>query len=363
MSTYYPIDTSKLLQKDFPVEIANHREMCELLNEPSYSSNTSSIKTKEKNWQRFFRFEKVRRAYVIYEVYDSPLPIPFRANDFYSPRVWRGIAYALRCKGSNSDVFTWTHLLSVCGFVGLDYGNDAWLKKYAFDCKYGYREAEYHLYIIEDHVREFSRKRLKNCLETLSDGGYIQHEETTRIVTTDGERPATPEEQTLYEKIIEDYLSEEGHSYLNRYDWDPRGKLVKLIEEKMGIADLKRIRKAHRIQLLHDPFEHDDDFEAEGNAFEAILSINERSLSYVNGKAESDVNKSTSSYIDWSFGYDHHGAVTIAPEKGRKARIADRLTLTLMYVSFDPRYYPDGKPLDPRQANWHKWDRWCKSHP
>jgi len=52
--------------------IKNYKEMCKILNEEEKTSN--SKKAQQKEWKRYFDFGKEGQKYIIYEIYEKPLP-------------------------------------------------------------------------------------------------------------------------------------------------------------------------------------------------------------------------------------------------------------------------------------------------
>lgn len=64
------IDTSKIVSGDV---ISNYPELCERLNQPVLRSGSNTFKAQLKKFERYFKWEKHGRKFVILDIYDEPL--------------------------------------------------------------------------------------------------------------------------------------------------------------------------------------------------------------------------------------------------------------------------------------------------
>ena len=320
------------LDKLYPgLIVASHRKMCELLGE-KYIKSTTSIKSKEKKWALFFAFHKVKRSYVIDEVYESPRKAPLSPKDKYSKDILNCISYRLRYLGTDIHLFSNIELLKCCGFVNRNWGQEAPLKEYSRKHGYGPKEAEFHFSVLQKRVEEFGKNdHLKKSLNRLAEKGYIDYSQKplVRIMPGNEERAATEKEVEVYEKVKAEFLKQNEISYIG----NPYFKRFEdALRENLKIDGFGGFRFAYLIKLIPDEGEPRDWDTLSNNAVESFVSINERCIERISKTIPKDVDKSTANYLRLYTDPYNPTAITLAPKKSRTERILDRESLLYAFV-------------------------------
>lgn len=182
--------TYRKLQLQFAT-IKNYKEMCILLDEKVTNGTAKTSQLKE--WQRYFGYHKQSNAFIIDEVYDTPLPPAFRIDDVYSKYMQVLLCDYLLKTEKNHATLPKSRWYEVCGMVNYKYNDEiqkeTYLEKYKAANKLNEKQAFYQLNAFDSRVRERINNIFYKSLNRLKKNGYIIYNDVYSIVEViDGKR-------------------------------------------------------------------------------------------------------------------------------------------------------------------------------
>lgn len=263
--------------KDYPT-------MCELLDEPV--KNGGSAKPAQlKRWKQYFSWREEGRAFIITEIYERPLPKPFKAGDMYTEDIL--IILHDYFKGSGYRTFFSGELLDLLGFTNgrktiENRTNEITAEPEHFDL------SDYDYLIIrqnfEYHIKYF-KSIMTTSFERLERRNYLNWERTVKIKRLNGLwELASPEEHSIYEDIERQAKSELGIKTISLWN---REKFNGLMHDKL--LKQKWLDAKPSITINYQP-QFDIDW-INSNAKEARKRINDKVVSKMIGFIDSDIQK------------------------------------------------------------------------
>ncbi|MEA5012910.1 MAG: hypothetical protein VB100_14450 [Angelakisella sp.] len=203
-------------------EVKNYKEMCSLLGQNVLDSNSKIAQIKE--WQRYFDFKKEGRKFVVIEVYENPLPEPFRSDDIYTAYLQvilcnylmqeQNLVNHCSCK------LTKKQLYELCGMVNRSYVNDEdkviKLNNFQTVNDITYKNAKWQINELNQRVSSRLSKILYRCLNRLKAKKYIHYTDIYTIV-----------EKSEKQKIVRDATKEEISDYLSE---------IQFLKQELGIT-------------------------------------------------------------------------------------------------------------------------------
>lgn len=263
--------------KDYPT-------MCELLDEPEKNGG-SSKPAQLKRWRQHFSWREEGRAFIITEIYERPLPKPFKADDMYTEDIL--IILHDYFKGSGSRTFFSGELLDLLGFTNgrkaiENRTNEKTAEPERFDL------SDYDYLIIrqnfEYHITYF-KSIMTTSFERLEQRNYLNWERTVKIKRLNGSwELASPEEHGIYKDIDRQAKSELGIKTISLWN---REKYNGLMHDKL--LKQKWLDAKPSITINYQP-QFDIDW-INFNAKEARKRINDKVVSKMISFIDSDIQK------------------------------------------------------------------------
>lgn len=122
----FPVNVQNLYEGQL---IKNYKEMCNILNEEVISGGNSK-KAQEKEWKRYFDFEKVGQKYIITEIYNEPLPKDDGRskgiNNIYLKHIEFLLLSYLYKQNDKQASFTIRDMFILLGMSNTNYMNKEW---------------------------------------------------------------------------------------------------------------------------------------------------------------------------------------------------------------------------------------------
>ena len=233
------INTKELLNKDV---VKNYKEMCKLLNQEEKTGN--SKKAQEKEWKRYFKWEKQGQKYIIEEIYENPLPVQDKRKNGNHNIYMQYIEVLLLSFLSQKKGYTYTltqkRWWKELGMVNKKYGlNTEQEKERLKKINYSITDFEINSFYGRTHrkltdiftgaLKSLRNRRLidfsKETIMVDADGIYMLSDDNDKCNILEAEREVLQE--FGYEKMIQVQLSFKTKSFYKR--------VYEILDEKYGI--------------------------------------------------------------------------------------------------------------------------------
>lgn len=242
--------------------IKNYKELCSLLEE-KIRTNTKDKTPQLEEWSRYFKYHKQGNSFVIDEIYNNPLPEPFRTDDVYSAYIQVILCNYLiqpeNLKNNCSCLLTKKQLFNLCGMVNNSYINDGQkhdiIEKFKKENDLSYESTKWQVNQLNQKVNSRLTNILYRSLTRLQKKRYIVYFDHYTISEKDTKTNSTvlrdttdneisiylSESNSLKDKMginyLNDYNSETfyntlNHMLLEKYGWNSCFKQIKIIIAK-----------------------------------------------------------------------------------------------------------------------------------
>jgi len=278
--------------------IKNYKAMCKLFNEEIKSSD--SKKAQEKEWMRYFDFEKDKQKYIITEIYDTPLPKDDARNKgsncTYLNHIELLLLNYLYKQNDNQASLTIRSILLLLGMINNNYLNNSW------QCK-DERITEFQI----DHFYQRSYKKLNrvlfDALNNLKNRRLIDYVED-KIIKIDENGQTIYRIATVREK---DIIREVERTVLLKLGLESMVQVHLKFKNKIFYSEVNNILydnyKIHfYYKQINLRFTHEHIYDALNETIEKIQNerkiLNTKLINYMNEQIGKNIIKTEEKYIE-----------------------------------------------------------------